>query len=319
MHSPQLWSPNLSRANALFTHVVPTLVSGYGFATTGPYLLIDDLNPGATLRRPLPLRDAPLTLTATDVRRCTGYFDLLTYDNVPCPEQSPIGPDVDTCYKCFRRTGFNPSFYHMPLDGISVQQRAYNEREHVVYLAYFAEGWVKVGISSRDRVLVRLRGQGARLATLLVAVPDAYQARALEERVVKDAAVPEVLRGSRKRSLVNEPFDPARAERTLFELRQRIEGVCSVRPLPFAVHDFSADYLGSHTLDLPVTDLSDEKPLSISGNGVGLIGDVLIVEESGRQFMVSVKDLVGSIVLIEAAVRRNTKKPASGQLGFGFG
>jgi hypothetical protein len=297
----------------------PTVVSGYGFATPGPYLVIDDLHPGSTSRRQLTVRDAPLTLTATDTRRCTGYFDLVTYESLPCPEQSPIGADVDTCYKCFRRTGFNPSFYNMPLDGISPQQRSYNEREHVVYLAYFADGWLKVGISSRDRVFVRLRGQGARLATLLVAVADAYEARALEERIVKDAAIPETLRAARKRNLVNEPFDRARAERVLLESRKRVEETCETRPLPFAVHDFSADYLGSYALDLPVTDLTDESPISISGRGVGLIGDVLVVEESGRQFMVSVKELVGRVVTIEPTVRRNVKKPASGQLGFGFG
>jgi hypothetical protein len=296
-----------------------TVLSGYGFdEASGPYLVLDDLGPAVSTRRRWPVRDAPLTLTAGEIRRCAGYFDLITYESFPCPEQSPIGPDVETCFKCFRRTGFFPSFYHVPVDTLSPQQRTYNERPHVVYLAYFAEGCIKVGISTQDRVFLRWRGQGARLATRLLSVGDAYEARRIEERVVRLAALPEVVRAARKRAFLNEPFDPLRARQTLEETRRRVEQVCDLAPAPFSVHDFTADYLGAHTLDLPVTDLTDERPLSISGRGVGLVGDVLLVEESGRQFMLSVKDLIGRAVEIESTARRNSKRPAAGQLGFGF-
>ena len=297
---------------------MPTVLSGYGFAADGPHLVLDDIETAPTARRQVPVRDIPLTLTAAEERRCTGYFDVITYDSVPCPEQSRIGPDVDTCFACFRRTGFNPSFYNMPLEGISPQQRAYNEREHVVYLAYFGPDCVKVGISSRDRVLLRLRGQGARLAMLIASTADAYQARDIEESIVKRAGLPETVRSSRKRALVNEPLDPERARRSLEETRALVEKACELRAPPLSVHDFTSDYLGRHTLDLPITDLSDERPPSISGTGLGLIGDILLVAESERQFMLSLKELLGCVVRIEPMVRRNSKRPASGQLGFGF-
>jgi hypothetical protein len=294
------------------------LLSGYGFAAGGPYLWLDDLSASPTARHKWPIWDTPLTLTATAERRCTGYFDLLTYDSFPCPEKNIISDDVDTCFQCFRRTGFNPSFYNVPVSTLSSQQRTYNEREHVVYLAYFADGWAKVGISSRDRVLVRMRGQGARVATVIASFDDAYQARALEERIAKEVAIPEVLRSSRKRALLNEPFDLARGESALAVLRGQVEEICHVRALPFAPRDCTADYLGARSLDLPVTDMTDERPPTISGVGVGMIGDILVVQESARQFMLSVKDVFGSVVEIEPTVRRNTKRPAAGQLGFRF-
>jgi hypothetical protein len=298
---------------------MPTVLSGYGFAASnGPHLVLDDIGTSPTTRTHLPVRDFPITLTATEQRRCTGYFDVITYDSVPCPDQNRIGPDVETCFPCFRRTGFNPSFYNMPLEGVSPQQRAYNEREHVVYLAYFGADCIKVGISSRDRVLLRLRGQGARLAMLIASTADAYQARGIEESIVKKAGLPETVRSARKRSLINEPLDPERARRSLEETRALVEKACELHATPLSVHDFTSDYLARHTLDFPVTDLSDERPPSISGTGLGLIGDVLLVAESGRQFMLSLKEVLGCVVHIEPTVRRNSRRPASGQLGFGF-
>jgi hypothetical protein len=296
-----------------------TVLSGYGFEeTSGPYLVLDDLGPEGPTRRRWSVRGRELTVTASEVHQCAGYFDLITYESFPCPEQSPIGPDVETCFKCFRRTGFFPSFYHVAVDTLSPQQRAYNERPHVVYLAYFAEGCIKVGISTQDRVFLRWRGQGARLATRLLSVADAYEARSIEERVVRLTGLPEVVRSARKRAFLNEPFDPLRARQTLEETRKRVEQMCHLEPTPFSAHDFTADYLGAHRLDLPVTDLTEERPLSISGLGVGLIGDVLVVEESGRQFILSVKELIGRVVEIDGTARRNSKRPAAGQLGFGF-
>jgi hypothetical protein len=305
-----------------------TVLSGYGFdEASGPFLVLDDMGAAGTTRRRWFVRGAPFTLTATERRRCAGYFDLVHYESLPCPEQSPIGADVETCYACFRRTGFNPSFYNVPVETVSPQQRAYNERPHVVYLAYFAEGCVKVGISSHDRVLLRWRGQGARMAAVLISTPDAYDARRIEEQVVRTAGLPEVIRGARKRAALNEPFEPSRARLALEQTRARVADVCALRVGPFAAQDFTADYLGSHRLDPPITDLTDENPRVISGVGIGMVGDVLLTEEavgpagsapSGRQFMISIKELIGSVVEVEPVAKRNAKRPAAGQLGLRF-
>jgi len=188
----------------------------------------------------------------------------------------------------------------------------------VVYLACFADACMKVGISSRDRVLLRWRGQGARLATVLVAKADAYEARAVEENVVRIAGIPEVVRSARKRSSLNERIDLQRARRALEQTRSRVAEVCGLRPATLEVHDLTAEYLGTHALDLPITDLSDERPRSITGVGIGMVGDVLVTEESGRQFMISIKELIGSVIQIELVAGRNRKRPVAGQLGFGF-
>lgn len=299
---------------------MPTLLSGYGFdEREGPYLLLDELATGNTQRRRAPVRGVPITLSATDQRYCTGTFDLETYERLPCPEQAPVKGDLETCYRCFRTTGFNPSFYNMPKEGISAQQRAYNERPHVVYLAYFAESHVKVGISSQDRLFSRWRGQGARLATRLLSVGNAYAAREVEERAAREAGLTEALRASRKRQLLNVPLDAAAGARLLEGTRERLARTLGIKAAEAEIHDLTRDYLGAGQLDLPVTDVSDDAPQGISGVGVGLVGDILIVEEAGRQFMLSLKELIGRVIELDATVRSNRRRPTAGQLGFNFG
>ena len=296
-----------------------TLLSGYGFdERQGPFLVVDELEHATTRRRRANVRGAPLTLSAGEQRFCTGTFDLMTYEAAPCPERAPVKGELETCYQCFRRTGFNPSFYNVPRETISPQQRVYNERPHVVYLAFFAEGCVKVGISSQDRVFARWRGQGARLATLLASVDDAYTAREVEQRVARDAGLPEALRGARKRRLLNVPLCPRAAARTLEQERERIARRLDLPLVHAKVHDLTPDYLGVQQLDLPITDMSDEPTPSISGVGVGMIGDVLLVEEGRRQFMLSLKELIGRVIVLEPVARGNRRRPTAGQLGFDF-
>jgi hypothetical protein len=301
---------------ASFMH---TLLSGYGFDDQqGPFFVLDELGAGTTTRRRVFVRGAALSLDVATERYCTGTFDLATYESAPCPEQAAVRGDLETCFRCFQRTGFNPSFYNVPRDTISPQQRAYNERPHVVYLAYFAEGYVKVGISSEDRVAVRWRGQGARVATRLLSVEDAYRARAIEAQVTREGGLPEAVRGSRKRQLLNVPFQLASAERALRITRERLAEKCELELGSATLYDLTSDYLGAARLDLPVTDLSGEAGPAISGVGVGMIGDILVVEEGERQYMLSLKDLIGRVVTVEHRVRANHRRPAASQLGFGF-
>jgi hypothetical protein len=296
-----------------------TLLSGYGFDDQqGPFFVLDELGAGTTTRRRVFVRGAALSLEAATGRYCTGTFDLATYESAPCPEQAVAGEELETCFRCFRRTGFNPSFYNVPRDTISPQQRAYNERPHVVYLAYFAEGYVKIGISSEDRVALRWRGQGARVATRLLSVEDAYRARAVEAQVTREGGLPEAVRGSRKRQLLNVPFRLASAEQTLRVTRERLAEKCKLEFGSAPLHDLTRDYLGAASLDLCITDLSGEAAPAISGVGVGMIGDILVVEDGGRQYMLSLKDLIGRVVTLEHLVRANRRRPAASQLGFGF-
>jgi hypothetical protein len=69
------------------------------------------------------------------------------------------------------------------------------------------------------------------------------------------------------------------------------------------VLDLNPAYLGSRKLQDRITDVSDTKPLMVSGTGIGMVGDTLIVEYQDHQFMLSLSALMGSSLLFEPDVR----------------
>lgn len=294
------------------------ILAGFRHDASGPSLVLDSLEASTPTRRTLAVRGAPLSLRWGTARYCTGSFDLDSYASLPCPDRAPASDAAPACPRCFRRTGFNPSFYNVPLAALSPQQRMYNDRPHVVYLAGFSRFVAKVGISSRDRVPYRWRGQGARLALILAACTDAYEAREHEARLSKALALPELVRGDKKRTLINEPFDVARTRALLLETRRTAQTTLGLPTLETPVEQLDSHYLGTERLALPLVDLSGLTPPTISGVGVGLIGDVLIVAQAGRQFMIGLGALIGRTIELSHALYENPVRSGGDQMGFGF-
>lgn len=294
------------------------ILAGFRHDPSGPALVLDALDAATPIRRALAIRGAPLSLRWGTARYCTGSFDLDTYASTPCPDRALASDAAPACPRCFRRTGFNPSFYNVPLAALSPQQRMYNDRPHVVYLAGFSRFLAKVGISSRDRVPHRWRGQGARLALVLARCADAYEAREHEARISKGLALPELVRGEKKRTLINEPLDVARTDALLRETRRAAETTLGLPTLDAAVEQLDAHYLGAERLALPLVDLSGLSPPTISGVGVGLIGDVLIVAQGAQQFMIGLGTLIGRTIELSHALCENPVRSGGDQLGFGF-
>jgi hypothetical protein len=297
---------------------MPWILSGFRHDSAGPYLILSGVGQGQSARRTIAIRGTKLSLRWGAGRYCTGYFDLIDYRTAPCPNQASLADDETACVACARRTGFNPSFYNLPRSALSPQQRTYNERPHVVYLAGFSRFRAKVGISSRDRVLHRWRGQGARLALLLAMFDDAYDARDCEARVSRTLALPEQVRGATKRALINEPLDVARVSALLERTRREAEAALALPPLAAPLTHLDPDYLGEAPLTLPVTDLTDAEPACISGVGLGMIGDVLIVAQENRQYMIGLARLLGRTIDVSDVLRDNPVRPGGEQLGFGF-
>ena len=96
---------------------------------------------------------------------CTGWVDFENHCGQACPEQAIAETKYENCIKCRDRRGFNPAFYHA--NSLSARQEKINQNPHFVYLAYFAPGVIKVGISQEERGIRRLLEQGARLALKL--------------------------------------------------------------------------------------------------------------------------------------------------------
>ena len=173
---------------------------GHSFDGEGPYLQLADMDAREQVR--YHVFGKTFSLARLPQRRCAGRYNLATGKREVCPLNVELPPDSkdDSCPACMEATGFNPSFYYAAL--VSPQQRAYNETPHYNYLAYFAPGFVKAGISAEARGVRRLLDQGARAARIVGRFENAYDARELEAALCAQRGIYETMRASKKMELL---------------------------------------------------------------------------------------------------------------------
>lgn len=260
------------------------VLAGHGFAESGPYLLINDVEQGMQHR--FTVLGETFSLRRRPARRCTGRFDLTTFEKSVCPLNVELLPDAkDTmCPACQEATGFNPSFYYA--DFISAQQRAYNLTPHFVYLAYFSPQHVKCGISSERRGIERLLEQGARAARIVGRFANADEARELEAALCAQPGIFETMRASKKVDLlVNARYDFAEAKQVLDAAVERF-GLEGAQP----AQDLSPFYFGGPSPDCHDLQVPEGHEDECGGRCVGMVGGALVFEQGGTNYVVSIKE-----------------------------
>jgi hypothetical protein len=215
-----------------------------------------------------------------------------------------------------RANGFNPAFYNVAREQLSPQQRLYNQTPHVLYVAVFGHVLMKAGIASRSRARTRLMEQGARIAAIVASFQDAYAARDIERVLIARPELSETVQNVTKRRLLNTPFDVSRARVVLQEFVERLNIDLSVSEK--SIVDLTGDYLGAHELEPPLLDLTDDEPVQISGRGLGMIGDILVMRQGQQQFMLSLKRAIGHMIDIDPVEKPNQIADTSTQLNLGF-
>ncbi len=220
---------------------------------------------------------------------CTGWHDLVNRQSFVCPDSALVDDKYEQCLKCRQKTGFNPAFYHA--DTVSEAQQAINAREHFVYLAYFAPGVVKVGISQEARGLGRILEQGARYALKLETFSSALVARQYEEKLSNLDGIIEHLPNRKKMQLLKMPFDESAAKQ---ELDNSLEKIKSELNLTFdsAQAIQTAKYF--HTTDLDVSqaiDMSDQDKLV--GEVVAMVGSTCLTRYEDNLLTYNLKRFVG--------------------------
>ncbi len=290
------------------------VLAGHGCDEGGPYLSLNDVEARAKVR--FAVRGKTFTLRRLARRLCTGRFDLQTNESVVCPLDVELlpGSKETACPACLEATGFNPSFYYALT--VSPQQRAYNEQPHYTYLAYFAPGFVKAGISSEGRGVRRLLDQGARAARVVGRFKNAYAARELEAALCMQEGICETMRLSKKADLLaHARFDFGEACRALDEAVASVDvagcfGTASDAPTELdaamerlgrgegkAYFDFTSAYFGDEAV--PMCDemqLADASADVCAGRCVGMVGSILVLEQQGMHFLAPLKDWESHVV-----------------------
>ncbi len=272
------------------------IFSGCGFDGNQPYLDFDHEMDGRFHRRRFHLSDGAFTLRFLEERYCPGSFSLDRLMGSPCTSVTPlVNSSHNHCYACFETTGFNPAFYHMPMHKISPQQRNYNQERHAVYLAWFGPSVVKVGISSVRRLSTRWKEQGARWAVQIAECFNAYEARELEEKISQAFDLPEVIQVATKKKLLRNTIDFREGRTQLEELTTSVlESFPNLNRGKVQTMDqaYFMSALANHHL------IDQAESGKISGVPVALIGDILISDNNGQLFMLSLKKWIGHSVLL---------------------
>jgi len=220
---------------------------------------------------------------------CTGWVDFENHCSQICPDSATVDGKYENCLKCRDRTGFNPAFYNA--DSVSAQQEKINQNPHLVYLAYFAPGVIKVGISQEERGIRRLLEQGARLAVKLETFSSALIARQYEVKIAGLDGIVETMPIHKKLEFIKQPFDRADGEKKLQQKLLEIEQKIGVS-FPRSELILCEDYFHTTDVDLTSVVLMKDQP-QLVGHVLSVIGSIAITEYDGNLLGYNLKKYIG--------------------------
>ena len=220
---------------------------------------------------------------------CTGWVDFENHSSQICPDSATVDGKYENCLKCRDRTGFNPAFYNA--DSVSAQQEKINQNPHFVYLAYFAPGVIKVGISQEERGIRRLLEQGARLALKLETFSSALIARQYEAKIARLDGIVETMPIHKKLELIKQPFDRADGEEKLRQKLLEIEQKIGVS-FPKSELIPCEDYFHTNNIDLTRAMIMKDQN-QLVGRVRSIIGPILITDYDGQLLAYNVKKFIG--------------------------
>lgn len=264
------------------------LLTGAGFSA--------DEKPVFTLQKDGAFTDIhPLQTTLTlrvdhSERFCVGWRDITTGELFSCPDSLTVESKYEQCAACQNRTGFNPAFYHA--SSVSSQQEARNQEPHILYLARFGKGVIKVGISYAKRGISRLLEQGARDALILDTFPSAHIARQYEAKIAAMPGIVETLQLRKKLSLLGTHYDHKEGMVELLKNRSTIEEALKVTFTPNQVINLDPVFFPSGTPNLSDSFCSADQH-AVSGRVIGSLGTLLFCDYQDTPVFLPLKKYVG--------------------------
>lgn len=225
-----------------------------------------------------------------DERYCTGWRDLASGEQHPCPDQHIVDKKYEQCPACQNRTGFNPAFYHAT--SVSKQQEQRNLEPHFLYLAHFGKNVTKVGISYAGRGHSRLLEQGARTAIILETFPTAHIARQYEAQIAALPGIAETIQPRKKIELLGEAYDPTIGARELLNMQTSLEKTLGKEFAKNGPVHLDQHYFPTRTPKL--SDGFDCTPLGkTSGIMIGALGSLFFFDQQETPLFLPMKKYVG--------------------------
>ncbi len=275
------------------------LLSGVGFSANEKPVLTLQRDGQFVHYEPL---GAELTLRfSTAERFCVGWRDLSTGELSCCPDTLAVESKYEQCSACQQRTGFNPAFYNA--NSVSSQQEARNQEPHILYLARFGKGVVKVGISHARRGISRLLEQGARDALILDTFPTAHIARQYEAKIAAMPGIIETLQLRKKLSLIEAPYDHEEGKKELNKVKAQIEEALKVTFTGSDIKNLDPLFFPEGIPQLSDSFCSSDQQI-LSGRVIGSLGTLLFCHYNDTPVYMPLKKYVGYTIEL-----RHTQTP----------
>lgn len=243
---------------------------------------------------------------------CTGHYDYEDGIRKPCNYQIDLTNDnYSVCKNCDDHNEFSPCIMCK-----GDKCRAKNpdvlescKNDHVLYLAYFPNDKVKVGITKFARRYERMLEQGATYS-IFAAKSDGKTIRKLETEISKLGITPQVTQSYKINNLLDYKDEDSIKE-VLFEKLSYIKENISKKSLDLLIepefNDFSyildtiGDVIGSNgnhekiNIDIDLNyDINKEDKLK--GKIVSIIGSIAILESGAKLRVINLKDLSGCLL-----------------------
>jgi hypothetical protein len=241
----------------------------------------------------LPLEKTLSLRFDTSQRYCIGWRNMATGEIFSCPDHKTVENKFEQCTACQQKTGFNPAFYYAAT--VSKQQEARNREQHMLYLAHFAKGVVKVGISHAARNRARLLEQGARSALILSIFPTAHVARSYEAQIAMLPGIAETIQLRKKITSLAQEYGTKLATKELLAARHKVE-----QTIGMTVTDnnpMSLDPIYFPTTQPDLTNAYDcAEQNFISGQVIGMLGSLLFFTQQNSSLFLPLKKYIGYTV-----------------------
>ncbi|MEC5497925.1 DUF2797 domain-containing protein [Acinetobacter baumannii] len=277
------------------------LISGVCYDQDYNILLMLDSFTVENSRDYLPLKkDTPLTILRMKARYCKGWYDLEKLNYNPCQSKSKLEINQEKCFECAKKSKYNPFFDKIDQNSLSAEQIAYNNQPHIVYLASFGPGIIKVGISNEYRKMDRWMDQGAIYACEIVKTPNAYIARDIEKLISSNKIAPESVNKTKKIYSILQHGCNYDYEKDFLDAIKKIKniGVKVEESIYQIINNNLVNFDFSYA-----TDMSSTLPIEISGVIIGVIGDYLFLKNNGRILYWKLSLITSHICKIESTVK----------------
>lgn len=258
------------------------------------YYVMDLFDEDTQQEESIKLFRQAISFRLSAIRYCIGNHIKGVYE--PCENHVVLPKEsLSNCFKCEQKLGFKSAFIFGQEPNELMMEHL--EREHVIYLAYFASGAIKVGTAVDSRKQIRLLEQDA-LAGMFIAHKSGFEISKLEHAISKELRYPEQVRSEVKRKSLHLHIDVEEAKGRLQSAYQKI--VAHFKDSEFKDWFFTnpefVDLTNVDQVYYPTEDanyVKGDESLNLVGTCIGLRGKFLITKYQDQELLYSINSIIG--------------------------